>query len=67
MLERLVMQKFTENQKKISHSLFLGPKTLDELNEKLDLSVNDISKEIKDLLKLKLFITCVKVLERSPI
>lgn len=48
------MEKFSENQKKIAHSLFLGSKTSEELSEKLEIPFPEVSKELKGLLKLNL-------------
>jgi len=46
--------KFTENQQKIAHMLSNGPKTAEELNEKLKIPLNEVSQELKEMMKLKL-------------
>ena len=45
------MAAFSDNQKKISHSLFLGGKTIEELSKATGFSGTELSKELKALIK----------------
>ncbi len=48
------MDKFTNDQKRIALALAGGPKTIDELNKGLGMPFDVLSKELKELLNLKL-------------
>ena len=48
--------RFTELQKAIAMQLMPGPKTAEELNERLHTSPDELIKELKEMLKLKLVI-----------
>ncbi|MBI2598148.1 MAG: ArsR family transcriptional regulator [Candidatus Diapherotrites archaeon] len=44
--------EFSQDQKKIAHEMFLGPKTIEEISRKAGLSQSVVSKELKELIKL---------------
>ncbi len=46
------MEKFSAEQSKISHGLFLGPKTIEELAKSTGFSVPVLSRELKVLIKM---------------
>lgn len=51
------MEKFSPEQKRIAHAMFRGgPKTIEELHKGLGLSFDVLSKELKELLKMKLVV-----------
>src|SRR3989338_5386577 len=48
------MVKFTEEQKKIAHSLFVSPKSVEELNIKLGVPYDKLNGQLKEMLRLGL-------------